>query len=212
MYELHRICLEATSRLTTRSGIKPLAMGTNCKDKIKHSLKPTPELFINSCWVLIWSPVFLILSFALGMNQTAIQAVNLFNFFAKSHKIHIHRHNTGKTCLKGISPWQRVIQKRLYHTSHLRSYPRTTRKLKPYRRAKYIYTRICSFLQSPGGEKRTTTEEFTIMKSNGHPPTLGGSKERVAWMENLAEQIHVPNQGYEVVPSVATFAPWRNLV
>lgn len=125
-------------------------------------------------------PVFLILSLALGMNQTAIQAVNLSNFLAKTHKIHIHRHNTGKNLSKRHLSMTTCYTERLYHTSHLRSYPRTTRKLKPYRRAKYIYTRICSFLQSPGGEKRTTTEEFTIMKSNGHPPTLGGSKERVA--------------------------------
>jgi len=55
------------------------------------------------------------------------------------------------------------------------------------------------------GEKNPT-EEFTIMKLNGHP-TLGGSKEMVACMENPEEQIHVLNQDYEVVPSVATFAP-----
>jgi len=54
--------------------------------------------------------------------------------------------------------------------------------------------------------ERTTTEEFTITKLNGHP-TLDGSKERVACMENPEEQIHVLNQDYEVVPSVATFAP-----
>ena len=60
-------------------------------------------------------------------------------------------------------------------------------------------------------QKRTTTKEYTIMELNGHP-TLDGSKERVAWMENPEKQTHVLNQDYGVVPSVATSALWRNLI
>lgn len=60
-----------------RSDMESSLKGINCDDKTKpkHFAKTTYKLMMG-CHLI---PVFLIL-FALGMNQTAIQVVNLYNF------------------------------------------------------------------------------------------------------------------------------------
>jgi len=176
----------------------------------KHILKPSPYyLWTHAGNLSSRDPCFPHVNhLALGMNQTAIKGVSLSSFYEKRHKIQIHRHNTGKACLRGTSMTT-------LHTEDYITCP-TWEAILPQHDSKIILKNKTDLhldrqFSTIDRQKRTTTKEYTIMELNGHP-TLDGSKERVAWMENPEKQTHVLNQDYGVVPSVATSALWRNLV